>query len=242
MNKPTWLIASVFITAGAVGLVLRQRSIDRSRAEIVALQASSADLPRLRDEHRRLLKRADELARNGQAQKLILLRQRVEAFRHANPSGTAAVSVGEASKAHPEMRRAETWQNLGRATTRATLETSLWAAAQGDLATLAQTIRLEADARTEAETLLSTMPADIRAQYDSPEKFVALLLAAEAPLGSMQVVSENLLGSDRARLEVLMADTDSDPEARTVVFHQDASGWMLVVNVKLVTKVGRLIR
>ena len=171
-----------------------------------------------------------------------MLRQRVAASRHAKPSGTAASSIGEASKAHPGMRRSETWQNLGRATPRATLETSLWAAAHGDVATLAQTIRLEADARTEAETLLSAMPADIRAQYDSPEQFVALLLAAEAPLGSMQVVSENLLGSDRARLEVLMADTDSEPVPRTVVFYQDASGWMLVVNGKLVAKVGRLIR
>jgi hypothetical protein len=93
---------------------------------------------------------------------------------------------------------AESWQNRGRATPRATLETSLWAAAGGDLATFKTTLTLEPDVREEAAGLLARLPEGSRRLYQTPEDLLAAFTIKNIPVGAAQLVWYHETSPDEA--------------------------------------------
>lgn len=83
---------------------------------------------------------------------------------------------------------AESWQNRGRATPRATLETALWAAAGGDLAAFKTTLALEPVVREEAAGLLARLSEESRRLYATPEDLLAAFTIKNIPVGAAQLV------------------------------------------------------
>lgn len=158
-----------------------------------------------------------------------LERQVRELQRRAAPPGGAAPV---------DFRPANAWKNAGRDTPEAALESFLWAADGGELDVLAATIVLDPAAREKATALLARLPPAVRAQYDTPEKFVALFLARDTDARAMQVLGENKLGEDRlVNLRLLKDDGKTKDEGYQ--FRRTSDGWRLVVPAKMVDKFGK---
>lgn len=70
--------------------------------------------------------------------------------------------------------------NHGQATPQDAVQSFAWAANAGDVDALAKLIWFDPPARERANAILASMPDSVRAEYDTPEKFYAMLLAADA--------------------------------------------------------------
>lgn len=84
----------------------------------------------------------------------------------------------------------DAWKNRGRATPAAALETTLWAAAGGDLPALKNLLLLDPAVLAQATALLARLPESSRALYPTPEHLVAAFTAKAIPLGAAQLVSQ----------------------------------------------------
>jgi hypothetical protein len=142
-----------------------------------------------------------------------------------------------ANNAPLDLRPASAWKNAGRGTPSAAIETLFWASDGGEVETLAASILLEPDAREKALALLARLPDAVRAQYDTPEKFIALFMAREGDARAMQVLTENISGND-ALVNVRAQRGDGKTKEDGYVFRRSPDGWRLVVPAKSVDKFG----
>jgi hypothetical protein len=163
------------------------------------------------------------------------------------PSGAAAAPV-RPSAAEPTSRQTvplaggltptEALGNAGRATARNAFATQLWAARTGDVALEASTITFGAEARARLEALATTLPDDMRSEYDTPEKLMAFMLAGSPhPVGGMQVLGEDDVDANDVTLQTEWQHVD-DPviHQSDVNLVQDAGGWKMVVPYSLVNR------
>ena len=81
----------------------------------------------------------------------------------------------------------KSWENKGQSTPDDALQTSLWAAAGGDLKALANTLAMGDTVRKKAHALLGRLPPEVSSQFHTAEEFVALLMTPDVPLGSAQI-------------------------------------------------------
>jgi len=216
--------------AGAAALVWQHRTNKRDRAALAEVPALRAENARLKTENRRLAE-----AGGG---------------RNDTRSG-AGVPVAAAVSAPPDPERAperpvlaagmipvETLGNGGRATPRAAFATQLWAARAGETAVEAATILLEPEGRAKLEALMAALPADLRTQYEPPEKLMALALADNPhPVGGMRVLGETALDPDDVTLQTEWQHADDTIVHHSDVrMHRDDGGWKLVVPEILVDR------
>ncbi|MEO6567658.1 MAG: hypothetical protein ABIO94_02745 [Opitutaceae bacterium] len=176
-----------------------------------------------------------------------LLRREIDDLREKQKAVAVAPTKSPAKVAPsaPEFVRTITnsllppseWKLAGAATPAATLETSLWAAANGEIETLAGLLILEGDARVRADALLSKVSPQIRAQYSSPERIVALFTAKDVPLGGAQISDpENVPGGERKVLGARLKNVDGTSRVATFSLRQEGAEWKLVVPPKAVEK------
>lgn len=150
------------------------------------------DLQRDRDRLRALQPTAAELAglRRAAAE-----HRRLEAEFVAEEKGRAApprlLPIGEWTPS------AE-WKNRGQASPRAAIETTLWAAAGGDVATLKNLLSLTEPTREKARALLASLPVAARERYASAEDLIAEFTIKNIPLGEAQLVWFNRRSDDDA--------------------------------------------
>lgn len=128
--------------------------------------------------------------------------------------------------------------NAGRATARNAFATQLWAARTGDVALEASAITFGAEARARLEALAATLPADMRSEYDTPEKLMAFMLAGSPhPVGGMQVTGEVDVDANDVTLQTEWQHVDDDVVHQSdVSLVQDADGWKMVVPYSLVNR------
>ena len=127
------------------------------------------------------------------------------------------------------------WKQRGAATPTDALETALWAGANGEIEALMPLLGLDGEARSKAEALLGKMASQIRAQYASPERLVALLSAKEVPLGGAQIMHVFSPASDgRKVLAVKLVSPDGSSRITTFNARPDGTQWKLTVPVKAV--------
>ncbi len=98
------------------------------------------------------------------------------------------------------------WVFRGQATPQASIESALWAAAGGDVATLKQLLFMSAETRTAAAALLSSLPASSRLAYPGPDDLITALTVKRIPLGEAQLVWLDQNGPDNATACVFMKD------------------------------------
>lgn len=101
------------------------------------------------------------------------------------------------------------WQNRGRATPTAAVETALWAAAGGDVATLRQLLQLDEPTRAKADSILARLPEASRAVYASAEHLIAAFTTKAIPLGDAQLVWQHEPGPDEAVACVFVKNPDA---------------------------------
>jgi hypothetical protein len=86
--------------------------------------------------------------------------------------------------------------------------------------------------------VLDSLPADWRAQYDTPEKLMAFALAGSPhPVGGMQVLGEDQPDPGDVVLHTQWQHEDDDVvHDSDAQFHQDADGWRWVVPMTIVQR------
>jgi len=120
------------------------------------------------------------------------------------------------------------WQNLGAATPAAALETALWASAGGDIDALAGLLALDPAARTEAAALFAQLPANLRQEFVSPERLVAVLTAKDVPLGSATILGQYPSPTD-TKVSAQIFDAEGNQKISLFSLRLEGDRWQLVV-------------
>lgn len=185
----------VLILAAAALWSVQRIAAARLAVELEARREEQRELAAAQREHQRLgalQPGADELAA-----------LRAAGADHARLR--AALARREESRAAPrpplplgEWTPASEWRNCGQATARAAVETTLWAAAGGDVAALQRLLLFAEPVREQAAALLARLPAAARAHYHSAEQLVAEFTVRNIPLGQAQLVWFNQSSADDA--------------------------------------------
>lgn len=211
---------------------------DRQRAELVRLQAER----RAEQQERQLASaraRTEEIRLLAERAAVARLREELDALR-LRATVPAAV---RAERAPPPARPGlagnalafSLWQNAGRATPEASLETALWAAANGDIDTLTGLLVFDAEARNEATLLFAQLPATLRQEFVSPERLVAVLAAKDVPLGSAAILNQYPTPTE-TKLSVQVFDAEGKHKMALLSLRPDDAGWRFVVPVNAVKR------
>jgi RNA polymerase sigma factor (sigma-70 family) len=214
---------------GAAALVLQHQDNARLQAQVTALQHVADDNLRLREKN-------DQLEKSAAASE-----SAAAAFRSGTAAAYAARMTSPQRAAVPlaaGLVAVETLGNVGRASARAAFATQLWAARTGDVALEATAITFGPEARARLEALAATLPDAMKAEYDTPEKLMAFMLAGSPhPVGGMEVLGETDVDADDVILQTEWQHADDSVVHQTDAnFHQDADGWKLVVPLSLVKR------
>ncbi len=242
MKRRFWLLCSVGIgIAIAVGLGLgwRNRHALLLRQDL-ALQ-NQHEHQSLQREHTQLAARApsdDELtALRAAAAEAARLRAAIS----ARPETKAAAATNPASPKladGTDWTMAAHWRNRGNATVADAVETSFWAASNGELSILRDTIELSPGARAKADEILARLPADARARYSTPEDLAALFTARDASFQGAQLVYNQRVDDDHAQVAIIVkADNGRDKEI-SLALHRFAGAWRLVMPADAMNRIG----
>jgi hypothetical protein len=174
-------------------------TLRRERERLRALQPDPTELARLRN----------ELSETARRQRELELEQATK--KTARPPVTE-LTVGETLPP-------SAWQNRGSATPLSTVETMLWAAAGGDIATLQRLVEFDATARAKATELFARLPESSRALYATAENLVAALTAKAIPIGDAQLVWQHQHGPDDA---IACLWVDNPEAAKTISSNSEA--------------------
>ena len=118
----------------------------------------------------------------------------------------------------------------------------IWAAKSGNVEALAALITFDPAGRAKALELFQGLPAAVQADYGSPEKVYATLIAANVPLGLTQslVVREEASGGERVTLVIQVQRHNASHNAQ-FSFQRSGTAWQLVVPEHIVENFGAMI-
>jgi hypothetical protein len=124
--------------------------------------------------------------------------------------------------------------NRGQATSQDAMQSFAWAGNAGDVDTLAKLIWFDPPARDRANAILASMPDSVRAEYDTPEKFYAMLLAASAIVAPAPP-PEYLAAATMVELSpgrVAQQNPGSSQPQLLTQYQQTPDGWKYVLPVQ----------
>ncbi len=250
MTKLMIGIATALVAAGGIGLVLQQQANARLRAENENLLQTTGQTDRLREENRRLAELAAELPglRAEHAEMLQLreevtsLKGQLQAATHPPPAGRmTAPGAGKESGASGMVPMAD-MTNQGRATPRAAGQTVAWAVHHQEIDLAASLITFDPESRAKMEALVAALPPDLRAQYGTPERLMAFVMAGTPrPIAALQVLDETEPGPDEDVQHLQLQYEDGRTRIDTVHFHRTADGWQQVISPSVVDRVANYL-
>ncbi|HWA09395.1 MAG TPA: sigma-70 family RNA polymerase sigma factor [Opitutaceae bacterium] len=247
MTKFNLGLAGLVLAAGATGLVLQQRTTTQLRGEIEELRQQTRENPALRAENQRLTQAVAELpALQAEHAELVQLRAELAALKAQKPStvpasarsGGGPAGGGSATPAASAMVPVEAMGNAGRATPRAAGQTEAWAVQHGDVETAASLITFNPAERAKMEAVVAALPDNLREQYGTPEKLMAMVMAGTPrPIAAVQVLDEKEQGPDDYVQHIELKYADGRTRTDELTFHRDADGWKRVVSPATVDRV-----
>jgi hypothetical protein len=104
-----------------------------------------------------------------------------------------------------EWTPANAWRNAGRATPRDTANTLLWAAANGDVATVREIFQFGEDTRAKARAWFDSLPPETRSTHATPEDLVAGVTLAQISPERAQLSWLHETDADRAIVGLLVS-------------------------------------
>jgi len=222
-------ILGLVIAGVACAVIWEAKTARRRQAELAAFRRQQTDLASLRQENRDLVAKqisAEDLGRlHREHDEEDRLRRLIAASR-SHPSSEAMAPVDD----NRAMVPSSDWKFAGKATPKAAFESVLWAATRQDIDSLATLLSFDPKARAAADGFFAQLPDEVRAQYGSPEKIAATMLAATMPanLSAMGELSENV-GPDNAMLLMGVQRGDGTQKDTAFQFHRGTDGWQLLV-------------
>lgn len=206
--RPKIIVTLVILAVGAAvaaGWRSGQATAARLLAEREGLRRQHGELARLQAEHGRLRDTLDEAMRRA-------ARREAEAARALPPAPVEPPVVAVPTRLVPgEWAASSTWANRGQATAPAAVETMLWAAAGGDVASLAALLELEDATRSKAADLLARLSADVRSAFGSPEQLIAIATVKNIPVTEAQVAWFNEIDADHAVVGLMLGHAETEP-------------------------------
>ncbi|HVT72813.1 MAG TPA: hypothetical protein VHD61_06730 [Lacunisphaera sp.] len=249
--RPKFVLTLVLVAAGAVvaaGWLAGRATAARLQAESDALRQRHGELVRLQGERRRLQDAMNDALHRAAP-------RAAEAANAEVPPPVEEPPVAAVPRLFPgEWMASGTWSNRGSATPPEALETVLWAAARGEIPTLAALLELDEVTRAKAADLLGRLPAKERNILGSPENLIAIATMNNIPRTEAQVAWFSETDADSATIGLLLGTTETDTAAQVVgdpaaevlapppmladqrnsklaflTLHRSAAGWRLLV-------------
>lgn len=191
-----WISLTLALFAAGLFLALEKSTAAVLQSELEQRRQEHAELERQRRARERLFAlqpTVDELERLQRAVAERAERRRAieAAEREHREAQVPGLSVGEWL---PQTQ----WQDRGRGTPMATVQTMLWAAFGGDTQRLGNMLHFDESARAKLEQTYAALPASARTTYASPEQLMAAFTAKAIPLGEAQLVWQQQSGPDEA--------------------------------------------
>jgi hypothetical protein len=217
---PTAIV--VLSAAGGICWGVERHATDQLQVRLDAIRDRESTIDRLRRERDRLHQRRptpEELAR---------LRDEAQRRDQDGPVGGDRSASGAMSLRPGLWAPASAWQNQGRATPEAALETMLWAAAGGELEALKKTVVPSADARSKAAEVWSSLPQASQ-QYATPEDLLAVVVAGNVPLDSAQLVARQQAQDDQVTEYLRLRTSGGQTRQVFLSLQRTPDGWRLVV-------------
>ena len=142
-----------------------------------------------------------------------------------------------------DMVPSDQWKNAGRATPAATFETALWAAAAGDVDSLAGLLSIDPVVRIEAVKLMQMLPYSLRQDYNTPEQVIALLATRDVPVsGAAQILDDKATGPAGTRVVAVLRDAENRRRQTHLLLRQDGAEWRLIVPASAVERYTAMVR
>lgn len=228
------------VLLGAAGLTWLHLENRRLQRRVVAEAQNARRVTRLRDDNawlERLLaeqQRRDDPDRAWVRREIDSLRTEIarleqkSAQHHAaRASRTSQDEAAVESNRDPRLglTRLEHFQNRGRATPSAALETLVWAALSGDEATLADITALNSATRARAEAFIAQLSPEERATW-TPEKLGQLWFTGLfTELSAAQIVGETIVAYDEAIVRLRLANRDGEEK---LSLRRTSTGWKVL--------------
>lgn len=233
INKLAIGVVSAVALAGIVATWHEYRSNGQLQAELARARGETGALRTAQQAEAATATAAEMRLRD----ELAATQQRLA---EAKRVGTAQAAANATGKLPPGMVPIGKFADGDRSSPGAAIGSLMWAASVGDVDALSAAIALDQGAREKAEAVLAGLPEPARAQYGTPEKLVALLLAADAPaLRALQVVGANAQtgADDQEQMDARVLTTDG--ETKTIGFHfrRYADGWHAFLPGDFIAKV-----
>lgn len=249
-----WLIivGVVLLAAGAVAV--EHSKVRRLRDDVAAQTTQAQRQQELATENEALRKAQRALAEAAREQDAALataradldsVRRTKEALRDRQEIVMMAPQITEAKPQVPlfaagSIVPADQWKNAGNSTPEAALETVLWAAAGGDVETVAANLRFfNSRDRAAAQTMLDGCPPDIRARYTSPEQLIAALTIPSVTTTEARVeewTDMNATGAPFPAMKSVMGTFSSSQKPTRLVLARYDDGWKFVVTEGVVAR------
>jgi hypothetical protein len=203
----------------------RMRVDNRQLQEIITrVQADTADGARaIHDDLVRARAEVEELERKA----------RVNHTQMRTQAAQDAENLANNRDPEKGLMRLEHFRNKGRATPVAAFETFVWAAMNGEDATLADMIAMDSVAREKDMAVIATFSEETRAKYPTPEKLAALFFAGTLTAQPAAQVS-NVSFSDAQHATVQVRGLTDRTQKIPMEF--GSQGWQIVVPVGMAEK------
>ena len=246
MMRAKILAIAGLLTLGVAGaeILYLHRDTAKLSARATALRGRNAAVTRLAQENQRtreLVTRAETDATDAaQAfhQDVVQLREEVRALEEkaraaATQRAAAAAAIAMNRDPARALTRLENFQNVGRGTPEAAIQTLMWAALKGDEPTLVASLALSDDAREKALQVLAHLPESARAKYPAPENLAALVVTDQIlRADAVQIVSATPVDAQHAIVNVRLAGTDGEEKIPTEL---GVDGWKVTIPKKLIS-------
>jgi hypothetical protein len=139
------------------------------------------------------------------------------------------------------VRQATDWKFEGQATPEAALESVLATARAGDVDRLAGLIGLEESAKAKAEALFKQLPPSAQAEYGTPDKVLATLIAGQMPsdYAAMAVLSTSNPDPASALVSLRLEEAGGNQRDLDFKLQQVGGAWRLDVPAAVVASLGQ---
>lgn len=242
-SKRGWAVVLVVLVVAAGALAMQARRVAGLRDEVARRKAEAARLDELRRENERLRARVAQpvLLDQGETE---MVGKRVAALKRQLALRSTPAAKPPAPMIPPATRLIERailpsteWKNAGRATPESALETALWAAAGGDVDTLARGLTFVGErARTAAQVLLESLPSEARGRYQTPERLVAALTIPDVPTGAVEVRRWGPPEGLFTTVEAQFSAPDGTAKVARLLLKSEADGWKFMVGDSVIAK------
>jgi hypothetical protein len=231
--KRTTVLAFVVSAAFGIYWGVERHTTALLQTRLDAARDRQDEIARLRQEHGRLL-RLQPAEDN-----LEHLRAEVRKARQAGQSADEQAKPGAGSLRPGIWASASAWKDQGRATPEAALETMLWAASGGNVASLKDVLVLAPETRIKAAEMISNLQDSSRQQYASPEDLMAVVVAGNVPLDSAQVVARQQNQDDQVIEYLRLKDSNGNTRQVFLSLQKTTDGWQLTVPPSAIDQIAK---